>query len=230
MRLCKFAAGIILFCLDFLVVLSFPFRYVGSILDKVYYLLFFLGCVIYLLVHVVRKPENFYVWNHEFSHLLASKMFFKDVKGFHITRRRGGKVVVEKTNFLIDLSPYLFYPLIIFFVFLAILFRKAGFQAGIRAYFLAAGYLLTMMLAFTVTSFVSGQEDIKRNGYLFSATLVLLLNFIILPVYFLPGVIEKKEFIVELIDLWFNSAKLNTYIIYTIAGNIYADMMGILSR
>ncbi len=230
MKLCKLVAGILLFCLDFLVVWSFPFRYVGGILDKVYYLLFGLGCVIYLLVHVVRKPESFYVWNHEFSHLLASKMFFKDVKGFHITRRQGGRVVVEKTNFLIDLSPYLFYPLIIFFVFLAILFRKAGFQAGIRAYFLSAGYLLTMMLAFTVTSFVSGQEDIKRNGYLFSATLVFLLNLIILPLYLLPGVVGKKAFIVELVRLWFSNIKLNIYIIIEITGKIYAGMMGVLSR
>ncbi|NIS76923.1 MAG: hypothetical protein GTO00_04780 [Deltaproteobacteria bacterium] len=157
-------------------------------------------------------------------------MFLKDVKGFHVTRRRGGKVVVEKTNFLIDLSPYLFYPLIIFLVLLAILFRKAGFQAGIRAYFLAAGYLLTMMLAFTAKSFVSGQEDIKRNGYLFSATVVLLLNFIILPVYLLPGVIEKKVFIEDIIMLWFNSIKLNTQFIFEMAGNIYAGMTGTLSR
>jgi hypothetical protein len=225
MKLFKFITGIILLALDFLIIWSFPYRYAADVVDTIYYLLALLGGVIYLMIHIVRKPENFYIWNHEFSHLLASKLFFKDVKGFHITSKGGGKVVVEKTNFLIDLAPYIFYPLVIITLSLAILFRRAGFQATTMAYFITTGYLLGMMFGFTAESFIRGQEDIKRNGYLFSVSVVLLFNFLILPFYLLPGVIGKKIFLKDFFILWLKNISINLRNIMETASEIYARIL-----
>lgn len=202
MKILKFSMGLLIFSIDVILVVSFPFDYVFGSINKLYLLLACLGGVVYLGVHIVRKPEKFYVWNHEVSHLLTSKIFMRDVTGFHITNKMGGKIVVDKTNFVIDLAPYVVFPLIIIFVFLAILMRKAGFDQATLVYFLLAGYILGMMFAFTAESFLAGQEDIRRNGLVFSISVILLGNIIILPLYLLPGVGGKKIFIKNFFLLW----------------------------
>lgn len=205
MRILKLFTGIALISIDLLLILTFPFRYVAGSVEKIYYLLASLGIILYTTVHIVRKPEAFYVWNHEFSHLLASKLFMRDVKGFHITRKRGGKVVIDRTNFIIDLSPYIIFPLAIIIVFLALLMRRAGFPEATSFYFLTIGYMLGMMFLFTAEAFFTGQEDIRRNGLLFSASIIFLCNFIFLPAYLLPGVTGKKIFLDNLTTLWWKN-------------------------
>jgi len=65
------------------------------------------GALVYLCLHfLLRKPERMYLWAHEVTHLLVAKLFLRNVHGFHITSRSGGKVVIDRTNVAIDLSPY----------------------------------------------------------------------------------------------------------------------------
>ena len=60
--------------------------------------------VIYLLL---PKPMWIYVFGHELTHALWVWLFGGSVKKFKVTSD-GGHVIVDKTNFLIALSPYFF--------------------------------------------------------------------------------------------------------------------------
>lgn len=146
------------------------------------------GSGAYVLVHfLVRKPERMYLWAHEFAHLVAAKLFFRRIHQFHISSRDGGKVVMDGTNVVIDLAPYLV-PLYSLAAFVAaIVFRKASPWVP-DVYLAVASFLYAMHLLFAAEGFVSGQPDVKRSGRVFSAGLVLLVALLWVPCLMAPGV------------------------------------------
>ena len=145
------------------------------------------GVAAYLLFHtLVRKPERLYLWGHELTHLITAKIFLRKVHGFHITSRTGGKVVIDRTNVVIDLAPYAipFYNLLA--VCPALLFR-AQF-AYIREIYLAfAAFLFMMHLFFSLEGFYQGQPDLQRSGRVFSGAAVLLCLLLLIPILWAPA-------------------------------------------
>jgi hypothetical protein len=145
------------------------------------------GAALYICFHVfLRKPERLYLWAHEFSHLAAAKLFFRRIHSFHISSRQGGKVVVDRTNVMIDLAPYVipFYPVAAGIV--ASVFR--GVSPWIPPIYLgAASFLYAMHLSFSMESFLDGQPDLTRSGRLFSAAVVILFLLLWVPVLAAPG-------------------------------------------
>lgn len=165
------------------------------------------GSAAYLLMHVlVRKPERMYLWGHEFAHLVAAKLFFRRIHQFHISSRDGGKVVMDGTNVLIDLAPYLLplYSIVAFAA--AVVFRKASPWVP-DVYLALASFLYAMHVLFSAEGFLSGQPDVKRSGRIFSAGLVLLVLLLWVPCLLAPGLPAGWRGVGAAYGSWFAGAE-----------------------
>lgn len=146
------------------------------------------GSGAYLLMHfLLRKPERFYLWGHEFSHLVVAKLFFRTIHQFHISSRDGGKVVMDRTNVAIDLAPYIFPLYSVAAVAAALVLRRASPWVP-DVYLVLASFLFTMHLVFSAEGFIAGQPDVRRSGRVFSAGVVLLCLLLWIPCLLAPGV------------------------------------------
>lgn len=140
---------------------------------------FVLGFLTYALIHVLLyKPLRTYVFGHELTHALASLMLGGRVKSFKVTKR-GGSVVLTKTNLFVALAPYCF-PIYTAFVILA--FCAASFFWPIEKFhglFLyALGFSLAFHLFLTVFALLQGQPDMRQGGIFLSVNIVFLSNVI----------------------------------------------------
>ena len=145
------------------------------------------GALAYLCLHcLLRKPERMYLWAHEFTHLFVAKLFLRNVHGFHITSRSGGKVVIDRTNVAIDLAPYAvpFYNVV---ALLPVTLIAGGPPYARKIYLGAAAFLFAMHLCFSAEGFIDGQPDVRRSGRIFSLAIVLLLLMLWTPILAAPG-------------------------------------------
>ena len=145
------------------------------------------GGLSYLCLHyLLRKPERMYLWAHEFTHLIVAKLFLRQVHGFHITSRTGGKVVIDRTNVAIDLAPYAvpFYNVI---ALLPATLLAGRYPHARKIYLGTAAFLFVMHLCFSAEGFFDGQPDVRRSGRVFSLALVLLLLMLWAPILAWPG-------------------------------------------
>jgi len=133
--------------------------------------------VIYFLL---PKPMWLYVLGHELTHAIWVWLFGGKVKKFK-AGSSGGHVVVDKTNFLIALSPY-FFPLYAVLV-------VAAFAVGhwiwnwknLLAWFhLLVGMAYAFHVTLTAHVLKTQQSDITSQGYLFSAVVIFLGNVLVL--------------------------------------------------
>lgn len=146
------------------------------------------GALAYLLIHFfLRKPERLYLWGHEFSHLVLAKIFFRKIHQFHISSKDGGKVVLDRTNVMIDLAPYIFPLYSVGIGITALLFRHASPWVP-DIYLALASFLFTMHILFSTEGFLTGQPDLRRSGRVFSAAVVLLFLLLWIPCLMAPGV------------------------------------------
>lgn len=159
--------------------------------------------VIYLLL---PKPMWIYVFGHELTHVLWVWLFGGSVKKFKVTAN-GGHVIVDKTNFIIALSPY-FVPLYAIIV-------VAAFVAGHliwnwKDFFVWFHLLIGAAYAFHVTLnahvLKTQQSDITSQGYLFSAVVIFLGNVLVLLVG-LPLLTAKVD-LLTMFGWWFENTGL----------------------
>ena len=141
---------------------------------------FLKGVVFYLIMHLIfYKPNYLYVFGHELAHALATLFCGGRVGSFSVSSR-GGKVSTSKSNFFIALFPYFFPTYTLFFwlvFFLVSLFRDIS---AVVPYFLfLVGFSLTMHLVMTIDSLKIKQTDIFKTGYLFSVSLIYVLNILL---------------------------------------------------
>jgi hypothetical protein len=102
------------------------------------------------------------------------------VKKFKVSSK-GGHVIITKTNFLIALAPYFFplYAMLVVLIFsLGNLVWDWSRLAPIFHLLLGAAYAFHVTLTFHALK--QSQTDITSQGYLFSATVILLGNVLIL--------------------------------------------------
>lgn len=197
--------GIPLLFLDGILLYTFPLRAAGFTGTQEG-LIVAAGTVLYVCFHIfLRKPERLYLWAHEFSHLAAAKLFFRKVHSFHISSRQGGKVVVDRTNAVIDLAPYAvpFYSVATGAA--ASVFREASPWIP-PIYLGAATFLYAMHLAFSAESFLDGQPDLTRSGRLFSAAVVILFLLLWVPLLAAPGTAAGWDGIWAAYRNWFRDA------------------------
>lgn len=141
---------------------------------------FFGGFLSYLAFQFVFfKPIRTYVFGHELTHALWSLLFGGRVIDFTV-KATSGKVVLTKTNFLINLAPY-FFPLYTFIV--VIIYSILRFFELDQKFFIyiifALGFTFSFHLALLLYAFSLGQSDVKKTGRVFSLTLVALFNIIV---------------------------------------------------
>jgi hypothetical protein len=127
-----------------------------------------------------------YLWAHEFTHLFVAKLFLRQVHGFHITSRSGGKVVINRTNVAIDLAPYAL-PLYNVVALLPVTLIGGNPPYARKIYLGAAAFLFTMHLCFSAEGFIDGQPDVRRSGRIFSFAVVLFLLMLWTPILAAPG-------------------------------------------
>ena len=153
--------------------------------SKIFHL-FERGALFYLIIHAVFfKPVYLYVLGHEFVHALATWVCGGKVISFKVLST-GGKVVTNKTNFFIDLSPY-FIPIYtiffgIIFLMLKMIDNKSFFTNDLFMFFIG----MTLMFHFVMTSeaIKIEQPDIIKSGFLFSWIIIIAFNIMIIVLVF----------------------------------------------
>jgi hypothetical protein len=164
------------------------------------------GAGLYLLFHyLIRKPERLYLWGHELTHLLVAKIFLREVHGFHITSRTGGKVVIDRTNVAIDLAPYAipFYNLLIV---VPALFVRGDFAFCREIYLVFCAFFFVMHLYFSLEGFFHGQSDLLRSGRIFSGGVVLFCFLLLVPILWEPVARTGFRGIASFYIEWFDSS------------------------
>jgi hypothetical protein len=132
---------------------------------------------IYLLL---PKPMWIYVFGHELTHVIWVWLFGGSVKKFKVTSS-GGHVIVDKTNFIIALSPYFFplYAIIVVGVFVAghLLWNWQNFFVWFH---LLIGATYAFHVTLNAHALKTQQTDITSQGFLFSAVVIFLGNVLVL--------------------------------------------------
>ncbi len=178
--------GIPLLIIDAVLLYTLPGRMVGRF-TVIQGGILFCGAAVYLVVHfLIRKPERLYLWGHELTHLIVAKLFLRQVHGFHITSRTGGRVVIDRTNVAIDLAPYAvpFYSLA---AIGPVMLLRGQYPYAREIYLAAAAFLFAMHFIFSLEGFFHGQPDLRRSGRVFSGAVVALCLMLWLPVLWSPG-------------------------------------------
>lgn len=159
---------------------------------------FFGGFLSYLVFQFVFfKPIRTYVFGHELTHALWSLLFGGRVKDFTV-KATSGKVVLTKTNFLINLAPY-FFPLYTFIVVIIyFVLRSFDLDQKFFIYIISAlGFTFSFHVALLIYAFSLGQSDVKKTGRVFSLTLVALFNIIVAVLILklmVPDTIQVADF------------------------------------
>lgn len=132
---------------------------------------------VYLLL---PKPMWIYVFGHELTHVLWVWLFGGSVKKFKASAD-GGHVLVDKTNFLIALSPY-FFPL--YAILVVLIFLGGHLIWNWTEFFVWFHLLIGAAYAFHITLNAhvlrTQQSDITSQGYFFSAVVIFLGNVLVL--------------------------------------------------
>ena len=156
--------------------------------------------VIYLLL---PKPMWIYVLGHELTHATWVWLFGGSVKKFKATSE-GGHVIVDKTNFLIALSPY-FFPL--YAVLVVAVFGVGHLIWGWKNFFvwfhLCVGATYAFHITLTAHVLKTQQSDITSQGYLFSTVVIFLGNVLVLLIG-LPLLTAKVD-LTTMFGWWFEN-------------------------
>lgn len=154
-------------------------------------LFFFIGIFAFAAVRVfIPIPTRLYVFGHEFAHVLAILLSGGRVKSFKVNSE-GGSVESDKNNSFIALAPYFLpvYTLLLFLAFnIAGLFRLTETSSPLFYFLIGFSYSFHMFCNFEFTR--SYQPDLQSEGIIFSYSVILLANLIVISVMaelVLPG-------------------------------------------
>lgn len=199
-------AGIPLLIVDFILLFTFPLAAMRLASREEGWIVLG-GALAYLMMHFfLRKPERFYLWGHEFSHVVLAKICFRRVHQFHISSRNGGKVVLDRTNVMIDLAPYIFPLYSVGAGVVGSVFRHASPWVP-DIYLAAASFLFTMHIFFSAEGFLAGQPDLRRSGRLFSAAVVMFFLLLWIPCLMGPGVTAGWAGVAEAYREWLSAVR-----------------------
>lgn len=139
--------------------------------------LLFLGMAVYAVFEVIfSRPIRTYVFGHELTHALASMAIGGRVHSFHVSKK-GGNVILSKTNFFVALAPYC---VPIYTAFVLVLYFVLQFWLPLEKIQTPALILIGVSLAFhaslTIYAIRQEQPDIKQTGIFFSMIFILLIN------------------------------------------------------
>jgi len=178
LRLLKFCIGLFLIPACAAVTMAFFHSLLGPMRSQLWFLWGFGAFV--LIFAIFQQPIKTYVFGHELTHAFWILLFRGEVTAFS-SSSKGGKVEGTKGNFFIALSPY-FFPvytiLLIVLYFIGKLFWEPGQFTS--AFFFLIGFTWAFHIILTVSVLLKGQTEVKKNGYLFSITLIYIMNVAVL--------------------------------------------------
>lgn len=143
-------------------------------------LYFFVGIGVYAILHLIfYKPAYLYVLGHELVHAFSTWICGGQVKSFRVSST-GGSVSTTKSNLFILLAPY-FFP--VYTVGLSLVYFIGSFFRDLTLYLpfflFLIGFSLAFHLILTADSLRTKQSDILKTGYLFSISLIYIVNLAI---------------------------------------------------
>jgi phosphatidylserine synthase len=132
------------------------------------------------------------------------------VKSFKVTSE-GGSVTTDKSNTVIELSPY-FIPVYAIIISLIYFVVASSYNISGRVFIFLIGFALAFHLISTIEVMKIRQPDIVKSGYFFSIILVYVLNIVVISMIFsllFPSFSAKKFFI----DTWMMSKTMYVVIV-----------------
>lgn len=204
----KFVIGILAIPLAFGVTSAFYNNFV-LIKELANSLKFFIwGIASYAALHILfYKPTYLYVLGHEAVHAGMAWLFGGKIKSFKVSDE-GGKVSTDKSNVVIELSPY-FIPIYAIVISASYFVISSSYNINSATFVFLIGFALAFHIISTIEVMKIRQPDIMKSGYFFSVVMVYVLNIIVISLIFsliFPAFSIKKFFI----DLWLGSK--NAYI------------------
>ena len=155
------------------------------------------GIITYAAIHLLfYKPTFLYVLGHEAVHAGASWIFGGKIKGFKVSKE-GGSVATDKTNIVVELSPY-FIPVYAIIVTLVYFLIASSYAINGSVFVFLIGFTLSFHLISTVEAMKLKQPDFMKTGHLFSIVLVYILNIIVISGIFsllFPSFSMKRFFV-----------------------------------
>ena len=150
-----------------------------SIFDSKNQMYFLYGVVSYVILHLFFfKPNYVYNLGHEVVHVISTWLSFGKAKNLKVSSQ-GGSVQTTKSNFLINISPYfvpIYTVILCLAYFLISKFNDISQYAPSFIFFI--GFTLAMHIVLTVDALKIAQPDLIRTGYLFSLSLIYVINII----------------------------------------------------
>ena len=162
--------------------------------------LFFWGIAAYTILHLLfYKSTYMYVLGHEAVHAGIAWVLGGKIKSFKVSEQ-GGSVATDKSNTLIELSPYFvpIYAIIIAVIYFVI---ASSYRINGSVFIFLIGFTLAFHMILTIEVMKVRQPDIVKSGYFFSIILVYVFNVIVIALMFsmiFPDFSAKKFFL----DSW----------------------------
>ena len=198
--LIKFIVGVLVTPVAFAVSIAF-YRNILLVSELATHLhLFVWGMVSYVVLHLLfYKPTYCYVLGHEAFHAGVAWLFGGRIKSFKVSDE-GGSVATDKSNVVIELSPYFvpIYAIIISVIYFVI---ASSYNIDSSVFVFLIAFMLTFHIVSTIEIMKIRQPDIVKSGYFFSIIMVYVLNIVIISMIFsllFPSFTAKNFFM----DSW----------------------------
>ena len=176
-KLVLFLWGVILLPLSLATLYQLPSIFLSLTSKGSAFLPLCFGVVLYILFEgLFNRPLRTYVFGHELSHAIAAVFSGGKVHAMKVSSQ-GGAVQLSKTNFFIALAPYCV-PIYTFFLLVAYYLLALYFpiQKYYQIFLAAIGFSLAFHCSLTFYAIGEDQPDIRKTGFFFSLTLILLVN------------------------------------------------------
>ena len=158
---------------------------------------FLYGITAYVILHIIfYRPTYLYVLGHEAVHAGVAWLFGGKIKSFKVSEKGGG-VGTDKSNIVIELSPY-FVPIYAIIITLVYFVIVSSYNINGSTFVFLIGFALAFHIISTIEILKIRQPDIVKSGYFFSIMMVYILNIIVISVIFglvFPSFGMKKFFI-----------------------------------
>ncbi len=173
--------------------------------------LFVWGIASYAVLHLLfYKPTFLYVLGHEAVHAGTSWIMGGKIKSFKVSKE-GGAVTTDKTNVVVELSPY-FVPIYAIAVAVIYFVVASSYNINGSVFVFLIGFALAFHIITTIEVMKIRQPDIVKSGYVFSIILVYVLNIVVISLIFslLFPAFKAKSFFV---DAWRSSGHMYVSIV-----------------
>jgi len=144
---------------------------------------FLWGIGSYVILHLLfYKPTYLYVLGHEAVHAGITWIFGGKIKSFKVSGE-GGSVSTDKTNVIVELSPYFvpIYAIIISIIYFVI---ASSYRINGSIFIFLIGFALAFHMVSTIEVMKIRQPDIVKSGYFFSIVMVYVLNMAVISLIF----------------------------------------------